>query len=300
MLYTHDELDRLSFPNGITTVGVELEGYWAHEGLAGENTRPEDCDECYYDHDYGEWVRCEDCNEETYDGYTLRRARRELGLKSDGSVTLPRDLQGTHVSGEAASEILRSWPEVMEFVLAHYPSIVDWKCGLHIHMGCTRDQWSFAFDPLYWNLLIASLTRIGEGCSPQTRQWLDKRLTEGRSTEEADVYCAPNQRGDTYGRYWAVNYQSFESHGTLEVRVNPMAVGNGSGSLKAPAHTRRHPYRPAIQALNLIYATLTSTGTFWTNPALWREETARAVAEEGFELRSTLAPPVHAHVQVTV
>lgn len=314
MLYTHAELDTLTFPAGITTVGVELEGFWECPGLCG-NTRPEDCDDCTWSDEYEEWHRCSSCEDEVYDGYTLRRSRRELDLIPDGSVCTPEHLSGSHISGESVSEILRDWSEVMDFVLAHYPDEVDESCGLHVHMGCTRDQWSFAFDPLYWNLLRTSLMQIGQGCSPQTRAWLNQRLAEGRSADRCEVYCAPNQRGTyldhygdrqprrTHGRYWAVNYEAFDSHGTLEVRVNPMAEGRGAVTPERvlPTPTRfGHPYRPAIQALNLIYTTLTSTGTFWTDPDLWREETARAVVADDLTLQSALTPAVHEHVRVTI
>ena len=287
-LYTHADLDTLVFPEGITTVGVELEGYWKTATPLGITSDPEDCDMCYWDEEYGEWVRCEDCADDV-DGYTIRRARRELGLKADGSVHVPRHLTLSHVAGEAASDILRTWPAVVDFVMSHYPDAGDHKCGMHVHLGCTRDQWAFAFDPIYWMHLQSTLAQTGTGCSPQTQAWLNRRLKDGRSTAEADVYCAPNRQGEHYGRYWAVNYNAFDAHGTLEVRVNPMAEGMAKGT-----------YNPATQALNLIYTTLASTSTFWTTPSMWRQESQRATAAEDIRLESTIETAPDEHIRFTL
>jgi hypothetical protein len=312
-LKTLAAMHKMSFPSGITTVGVELEGYWDRPFQSGTPPEPEECEYCVWEADdgfedshyhedtrYGHWERCLDCqdildgnNVDFYEGHNST-ARSELGLKADGSVYCPDGLTESHVSGEAASTILHTWGDVVEFVSRMYPAEVDYKCGLHVHMGCTRDQWAFAFNPTYWQHLNQTLAKIGEGCSPQTREWLENRLAEGRSDlDEGDCYCAPNTTGDRYGRYWAVNYNAWADHGTLEVRVNPMAVSAIPG---ADITRRRHSTR---QVLNLIYGTLQATSNYWTQPAMWPTEQGRVTLEEDLALSTTPADPEVEHVTIT-
>ena len=290
------DLESLSFPQGITTVGVELEGYWERPEQEEymDMTDMQDCEDCYRDEDgeISEWCYNHDPYHQGSNLYD------HLGIKSDGSVHCdghwPEDY---YVAGEAVSHVLHSWAGLCRWLDGAYPYGADYKTGMHVHMGCTKQLLDFSFDPHYWEHLKATLLAVGKDCAPATRDWLQNRIYEGRSSEECDTrYCRPNE-WSTYSRnerYNAVNYTSFDCHGTMEVRVCPMAEDG---------------YTPdgrfvdaATQSLALIYGVLKATSDYWTSVNYWHRRVGSATAMEDITLTDDPAVqvPPNTHRSVVV
>ena len=297
------------FPPGITTVGIELEGFWTRELDADdiEAEEPEDCpwSLCEWDggpeddeSDPDNWTRCWRC-EDVINGNNAPSScdeRDHQNLKEDGSVHCPPELQQTHVDGEATSPVLRSWAAVEEFVNASYPDAVNCYCGMHVHIGCTRDQWGFSFDQNYWTHLNQTLLNIGATCSQQTQDWLAYRIKHGRSADEADYYCVPNkeEHGIRHSdRYSAVNYRAFGAHGTLEIRVCPMAQGHYHRGV-------RKDLPPEAQALSLISGVLLATSDYWTQPLHWKKREHAVTIAEDLTLPTVTPDPPDEHAIFTI
>jgi len=254
----HAILNHASFPAGIGTVGVELEGFWEFDTVAWTTPgyRPPSsisyCDGCDLE-DVSEM--CEECR------YLA------LGLKDDPSVYMhdeegepERDRGGLpYVAGEAASPIYRSWTDLAEYVKHKYPDWVNSTCGMHVHIGCeTQALHRFSFSPTYWDLITTGLVHLGQTGEVygRTQRWLHQRIRTGQSTPSSDTaFAAPNSvrhgMEGSNGRYHAVNYHSFEPKSTLEVRLLPMAD---------------HGY---LEALKMIAQVLKATSQYWTNPIYW-------------------------------
>lgn len=298
-------LPQQRFPAGIKQIGIEFEGFWMRQLSADdvEADDPWDCpwELCEYDggpegdeSDPDNWSRCWRCDD-VINGNTAPSSSRERDyqhLKEDGSVHCPFALQETHVDGEAASPILHSWAAAQEFVDTFYPADVNHRCGMHVHIGCTRDQWSFSYDQNYWTHLNHTLLNIGARCSQQTQDWLAHRIRYGRSDEDADHYCMPNK--ESHGlrhseRYSAVNYQSFSAHETLEIRVCPMAQGRYRSGSPSPLTEK-------AQALALIYGVLMATSEYWTKPTLWKKKqhAVTIAADLNLHAADNEAPDEHA------
>jgi len=282
-LPTMTTLHGLSFPQGITTVGVEFEGYWERDESIPPPHNLDDCDVCTWDPDYNEYNYCEAYYHEEDEEETERDARRRLDLKFDGSVWcdewIPHE---EYIAGEVASPILESWDAVMEFTADRLPDTVDYKTGMHIHMGITRALLEFSYSPKYWDHLRHTLTQVGASCSPQTQAWMDARLATGKSSEEGSSYCMPNTMENRGERYCMANYTAFDAHGTLEIRVCPMALG------ARPASRER-------QTLAMIYGVLQATSDYWTSRALWQQAAGYINAPEQLTLLTselTPAPPI--------
>jgi len=254
-----------SFPAGITTVGVELEGYWERLGVdLPDPPDPEDCEYCVQN-EHGDWDYCCDCYDLHYPSTDAddHEERNNRDLKYDGSVECDGSTfsDDDYIAGEAASPILQSWSALKGWVHRSYPDGVDARTGMHVHLGCSQGLHDFSFDPNYWGHLRHTLREVGEGCTSMTQYWLENRLREGRSSDEVDAYCRPNRINDRWSRYLAVNYSAFEQHGTLEVRVCPMAE---EGRSKDGTHLSAR-----TQALALIKGVLRATSDYWTTPSYW-------------------------------
>lgn len=290
-LPTMTALNQSSFPQGITTVGVEFEGYWERQGTPPEEPPdPEDCDHCTQDENGG-WHYCDDCwvlhHPEENDYHSDQDERRQQDLKYDGSVACDENIDAdAYVAGEAVSPILHNWAEVVEFTADRYPQQVDWKTGMHVHIGITQNLLNFSFAASYWSHLRGTLEDVGSHCGPQTNEWLDHRLRTGRSTPDADYYCGPNTYKSRYERYNAVNYTAFEDHGTLEVRVCPMA--HRAGTLSAER-----------QALSLIHGVLSATSEYWTSRQYWEQATGHINTEEDLTLITSELAPSPTSVTIT-
>jgi len=245
------------FPLDIQTVGVELEGHWLRPAGFSVASDDEPCEWCVYDDEGDLDHYCDDCRERAAEGYESRSGdgvRRYLGLKQDGSVHLPYGLESTHINGEWASPILKDRAALERAVKTHYPDNVDYECGMHVHIGCPSEaRMRYSRSYVYWELLDGMLRDlIGRGIvQDETADWLDLRLEEGRSTEDADVYCEPNYNLRDMGRYRRVNYGAYGDHGTIEIRVLPMAIYG------------------AKEALPMIEAVLKATSRWWTDPTTW-------------------------------
>ena len=304
-------------PRGIKSVGIELEGLWKRQ-LEPEDTEdvgdPWDCawNTCHWhggpegdDRDPDNWERCWRC-EDAMDRDSRspdHQEREHQDLKEDGSVHNVRELRDTHVSGEATSDILYDWDSIKEFVEDRYPAAVSNRCGLHVHIGCTRAQWGFSFDQNYWTHLNHTLLDVGAQCSHQTAAWLKHRITYGRSDSEADYYCVPNREGQTLDdsdRYSAVNYQAFSSHGTLEIRVCPMPQGR---RLERPVGQRGTPISAlteTAQALALIYGVLLATSEYWTQSRHWKKQAHAVTITEDLNLLPMNTDPPDEHAIFTI
>lgn len=247
----------MCLPNGITTVGIELEGYWKASTRLAQVNCDDVCQHCAEEFDEaGDLIDgrslCEECLWEATD------------LKEDGSVHYTNGIAPSHIAGEWASPILSSWAACVEAVRYNYPQQVSNLCGLHVHIGCdTRARRDFSIAPAYWKLLI---NRV-EGLMPaqvtgRTAEWLTHRIKYGRSDETTTAYCVPNSMSERYGRYQHVNYGAYTDHGTIEVRLLPMSDHG------------------AEEALCMIQAVLLSTSDYWTQPMYWDTEDQTISVEE--------------------
>jgi hypothetical protein len=242
-----------TFPNGIETVGVELEGFWDRSEMPDF----EYDDLCSYCQGLIERDDDEDSMGELPDPNDLcgECVHNIYGLKEDGSVHQPRGLYDV-VTGEYASSVLTSWRDLEYRVKRNYPHHVSNSTGLHVHIGCKdKALHNFSFSPTYWGILTNRLTDLveAEAVTGRTAEWLTRRIEEGRSDDDADIYCAPNyvHQGMNSGRYYHVNYTSFHDHRTIEVRVLPMA-----------------DHGPE-EALRMIQEVLLATSQYWTQPVYW-------------------------------
>jgi len=247
-----------TFPTGIETVGVELEGFWDEDKLPsfGQDDLCSYCSDNLEHYDRDEWGEhlCDACMLSIF------------GLKEDGSVYRPSGLYNV-ITGEYASPVLRSWEGVVEAVQTHYPDHVSNRTGLHVHIGCKSSTLhQFSFSPKYWKILNDRLEGLVEAgtVKGKTATWLTNRIHDGRSDSGADVYCAPNHYnyGLYDGRYYHVNYDSFRRHRTIEVRVLPMADHG------------------ADEALAMIEQVLLSTSAYWTQPVHWDVASSTVEVEE--------------------
>jgi hypothetical protein len=247
-----------TFPTGIETVGIELEGFWDEDKLPSFD-QDDLCEYCsdkmefYPREEWGEHI-CDSCMMSLFD------------LKEDGSVYRPSGLYNV-ITGEYASPVLRSWEGVVEAVQTHYPDHVSNRTGLHVHIGCKSSiLHHFSFSPKYWKILNDRLEGLVEAgtVKGKTATWLTNRIHDGRSDSGADVYCAPNNYnyGIEDGRYYHVNYGSFRRHRTIEVRVLPMADHG------------------ADEALAMIEQVLLSTSAYWTQPVYWDVASSTVEVEE--------------------
>jgi hypothetical protein len=288
-LPTMATLQGLSFPRGITTVGIEFEGYWEREDrLWAEEHDPADCEGCTWHADYGEWDYCSDFLNSDDNWESDDRERRRLNLKHDGSVWCDDDgdiPNADYIAGEKDSPILTRWTDVLRFAASYLPDAVDAKTGMHVHMGVTESLLEFSCHPLYWNHLRTTLQEIGSHCSAQTQAWLESRLRTGKSDrDQGTAYCRPNtdRPGDRENRYRMANYTAYESHGTLEIRVCPMAEG----------YTKADCER---QTLALIYGVLQATSDYWTSKTYWQQAVGHINAVDDLTLLTselTTADPI--------
>jgi hypothetical protein len=254
MTDTQHPPEEFQFGKTLSTVGVELEGYWDSNGAPAikddGSVSLEDSYE-YYDED---------------DQLTVLAGEYA-----------PADAYFNNY-GELAGWIRRYWPD------AEYgdeSSGVDYKCGMHIHIGCSVDQLVHAYSPVLWRSLSKSLrlacttpfsdTRYGRtvaygGVETQTADWLKHRLDHGCSETYAFRGCPVHTaalddwRND---RFFRVNYASWHlDRPTVEVRVLPMAVGG-----------------PA-EALHLLRSVLTTVDRFWSRQPAQGKIIATGTAQE--------------------
>jgi len=257
-MLTNEHLTSAHLPEGLTTVGVELEGYWHFDD---ERTyRP------IYDRNNHANV------EEWMDVKPTTKAMRPPDYKYDGSVhRLHR-----YSNGEVCTpgKGFRKWGPLRQWILEHYPTRVDAFCGLHIHLGVSKDQLTYAFDNQFWKELTQSLPEAVTQST--TKRWLANRLAEGRSSAAAGRYSVPNtvvtdlRRWENSGRYRAINYmESFYAHKTMEIRVLPMAA------------TTKGPERAALEAVHMVWSALKITADFFTNKKWQRTITDSATVPQG-------------------
>jgi len=260
------QLTDYALPVGITSIGIELEGYWA--------TTDRRIYRSYYEggnHNYptpDEWMEARTATVGNH-----ANAREEScppEFKTDGSIHSIRH----HHSGEVAAPVpgFTTWSALQKFIREYYPTKVDGFCGMHVHLGCNHNQLTYAYNPTFWKRLNDRLLQTAT--QQRTKEWLTGRIEDGRSTASAHTYATPLQmpsRTEAWknaGRYGAINYHAaFRTHRTMEIRVLPMA-----------ATTLNHE-RAAIEAIHLVHTLAVITGDWWTNPR-WQEVTSAAAVIE--------------------
>jgi hypothetical protein len=272
-----------AFPHSITTVGIEIEGFWARSTDWTDDIDPDpDCYDCSYNEDGDCTYRCDDCSRGSEDKYL-----ESLGLKEDGSVTsYAREACGSndYVGGEYASPVLSEWNALTRLISdcgtngAGYPPIVSAHTGMHIHLGVTRHLYDFTLSEVYWSLIKRDLfDLVDSGKLPvQDAKWLDYRLRFGRSSDDVTSYCQPNSWERIWERYTHVNYSSYSSYGTIEIRACPAATTPAS-------------------ALLMIEQVLRSTHNYWTNPSLWEQVSSEVRQPQDITL-TNLGPVINKEV----
>ena len=247
MTDTQHPPEPFQFGKTLSTVGVELEGYWhswdAPDIKEDSSVSLEDPDE-YYD--------------------------------DDDELTV---LAGEYAP---ASEYFDNYASLAEWIRQYWPdadygdksSGVDYKCGMHMHLGCSVDQLVHAYSPVLWRGLSKSLRRACKtpfvenvsGVETQTANWLKHRLDHGTSESYAFRGCEVHKAGlgdwrnDKFTR---VNYSGWHlDRPTVEVRVLPMAVGGPE------------------EALHLLRSVLTTFNQFWSRPPTQGKIIATGTAQE--------------------
>ena len=265
-------------PSSIDSVGVEFEGYWHRTDRRQ-----------YRD----EWDRSVGTVDEWIHGSQDINTACPTGFKYDGSV---HSISGYH-SGEVCTpgRGFTTWNGLRRWMLEMYPTRVDAFCGLHVHLGCTHDKLLYAFDKRFWGELNRELPKVVK--SKRTKDWLENRIKNGRSTAAAGTYSAPNAVTDAIddwrhqGRYRAVNYRdAFDSHRTMEIRVLPMAA------------TTRGASEAALEAVRMVWKVIAITSDFWTDEKWNTKVTGKVIAgKHGLELPSSTSSidRVHTDVEMT-
>lgn len=277
-MLANEHLTHSQFPEAITTVGVELEGYWSED------------DERNYRTEYRQANL-----READDWMALTPSRcgsRPAGFKYDGSV----HSRHRYHSGEIATpgKGFKTWAPLRQWILEHYPTRVDAFCGLHIHLGVTRDQLTYAFDTQFWKALKEELPKAVSQHS--TKRWLVNRLADGRSSAAAGRYSSPNSmvtgigRWTSSARYRAVNYMgAYNTHKTMEIRVLPMAA------------TTSGPEKGSLEAVKMVWRTLAISSDFFTNTKWQRKISGKATVKEGgIDLPLPLGTETALHTEVTL
>lgn len=186
-------IDRKAQPVSLA-YGVELEGAWTGHDIP-ENMKG-DGSVHFPNLDTYDYCNCEDCRE-----------RR-------GSYDADDTPEESHrwVVGEVADGPFDSIAEALDWTRRVYPKRVNATCGMHVHISGV--DWQKISDQSA-RLFIKGARKLPLA-STVTRQRLESRLAG------ANRYCKP---GVGYNdRYYQINTTSYHRHGTVEVRVWPMAT----------------------------------------------------------------------------
>jgi hypothetical protein len=142
--------------------------------------------------------------------------------KGDSSVRVP----GSWRVGEIVSPILTTWQEGSDFLLVNYPDHTGASCGLHVHMSFADSLGAenayrvalLADNVAFQTGLLARLSEVAKSLKVTSKAFWERLNGE-------NSYCRPewserNVRASD--RYRAVNFCSYNRHGTVEIRVLPM------------------------------------------------------------------------------
>jgi hypothetical protein len=137
--------------------------------------------------------------------------------KQDGSVTI----QAEWKSGEIPSAPLpvSDWFSVEDWISANYPDHVNRTCGIHVHLsfGVRNSEiiGRMRKDPKLLRMLLRRLDLWGKRNKVTNPRFWSRLRGE-------NTYCKPVWQRTGTGRRFAINFEAYEEHGTVEVRILPM------------------------------------------------------------------------------
>jgi len=142
--------------------------------------------------------------------------------KGDSSVRVP----GSWRVGEIVSPILTTWQEGSDFLLVNYPDHTGASCGLHVHMSFADSLGAenayrvalLADNVAFQTGLLGRLSEVAKSLKVTSKAFWERLNGE-------NSYCRPEwseRNVRSQDRYRAVNFCSYNRHGTVEIRVLPM------------------------------------------------------------------------------
>ena len=165
-------------------------------------------------------------------------------FKFDGSVHATRD---DEYSGEIASPVFagdHALADLRLWIKDAHPARVDHRCGLHFHVGMEDPIWHRLCYGFSLNARVAESMLAVSGLHPTTRRWLVERVARGSSTPTGSQWCRIRSLWDEYSesihddRYRRINPCSYDTWGTLEIRLAPMVrdAGESEAMILAGMH----------------------------------------------------------------
>jgi hypothetical protein len=161
-------------------------------------------------------------------------------LRGDASVI---NVGGHFYVGECTSLPFDDLSVGLAWIENNYPDKRGQSCGLHVHMSFKPHlkAVSFLADSVeYWEHLHQELSTWGKQRNVKSRLFWGRLRGENDMCSVGRSWHAPHVlKGQSIDRYRAVNFDSLNKHGTVEIRVLPMfqskqlAVGAVSTVLSA-------------------------------------------------------------------